>query len=931
MDQFRLRARIYLIACYFLGGLSLYWLLFSYQGQLRGEHVLLGGGLAVVAAICQVFVVDRRGTNGQRSDHLTLAPLFAALLLVPRPVLAVVIVFTFLPEWYFRRRSWFSQVFNIASFLIAATLAKLTFFYLTGHYRLEDPYLLLSMESINVLVVIPVFLGTNILLMALVLKLARNQSFQQSGLFTFESLLLELALICVGVGFAMSWLFDPLYGLLAALPLVLIFQALHVPNLKVEASTDPKTGLLNMRHFNLLMTWEFERATRSDEPFSLLMCDLDYLRNINNTYGHQAGDIVLQGIAEIIRRNTRVSDLAARFGGEEFVILLSNTDSKGAFQLAERLRSQLEQSRFDVGSQSGPIQATLSIGVASFPKDGRTAEVLMRQADLAVYEAKREGRNRVVIAGRKSRELAGQWAREHLLPMPATDISGPRSTPGRFWHFIDQVTRSSITGEAEMTSAATIAPKTATEEHAKGQSQVPQAAKPSPQMLAFIAIIVVVGLVGLWLGLPFASMPWLSVILFAGLAILAELLAVDVSNRSKISVSTIVILATAFLYGGIGILVATLPAAISMKIKASSPLHRMLFNFGTVLLSALCANWVFKTLVGSLFNKVSIDWKILTAVLAGLTFYAINHLLLCSVRGLSEGRKPWHIWHAEYRWLWPHYAVFGALALTIALVYDTFGPTSVIALMAPVAIMHLAIKQYMDHTRGYVSELRRMTDQLADSYEATLQALSRALDTRDEETEEHSRRVRRYTELIARRLGVSNQHLKDIARGALLHDIGKIGVPDAILLKPGKLDEEEAALMRKHPEIGYGMIAHIPFLSRAAQVVLHHHEAYDGSGYPSKLSGENIPLGARIFAVADAFDAMTTDRPYRKALPVATALAEIKRCRGKQFDPQIVDTFLSISPAELLAIRDDASPLAKTIELLAAEELDTDRELVDVS
>ena len=110
-----------------------------------------------------------------------------------------------------------------------------------------------------------------------------------------------------------------------------------------------------------------------------------------------------------------------------------------------------------------------------------------------------------------------------------------------------------------------------------------------------------------------------------------------------------------------------------------------------------------------------------------------------------------------------------------------------------------------------------------------------------------------------------------MVRGALLHDIGKIGVPDAILLKPGKLTAEEQEIMRRHPEIGYNMIVHIPFLAGAARIVLHHHEAYDGNGYPSRLAGAQIPLGARIFAIADTFDAMTSDRPYRRALPVAAA------------------------------------------------------------
>jgi HD-GYP domain-containing protein (c-di-GMP phosphodiesterase class II) len=135
-------------------------------------------------------------------------------------------------------------------------------------------------------------------------------------------------------------------------------------------------------------------------------------------------------------------------------------------------------------------------------------------------------------------------------------------------------------------------------------------------------------------------------------------------------------------------------------------------------------------------------------------------------------------------------------------------------------------------------------------------------------------------------------------------------VPDAVLLKPGYLTHAERALMRRHPAIGHAMITHIPFLARASEVVLHHHEAYDGSGYPAGLKGRAIPLGARIFAVADTFDSMTTDRPYRKALPWDVALAEITRCRGTQFDPAVVDALLAVPEHELRALAVGVNPAA---------------------
>jgi response regulator RpfG family c-di-GMP phosphodiesterase len=193
--------------------------------------------------------------------------------------------------------------------------------------------------------------------------------------------------------------------------------------------------------------------------------------------------------------------------------------------------------------------------------------------------------------------------------------------------------------------------------------------------------------------------------------------------------------------------------------------------------------------------------------------------------------------------------------------------------------------------------------QLQDTYKSTLEALGSALDTRDVGTEAHSRRVHGYSLSTARECGVPEEQLTDIAHGVLLHDIGKIGIPDAILLKPGPLTPEEWKVMRRHPEIGKRLIENIPFLCGAVPIVYHHHERWDGSGYPLGLRGEGIPLGARIFAVVDAFDAMTFDRPYSKAISFEAAKAEIRRCAGTHFDPSVVQSFLKVDETVLADIR----------------------------
>ena len=214
--------------------------------------------------------------------------------------------------------------------------------------------------------------------------------------------------------------------------------------------------------------------------------------------------------------------------------------------------------------------------------------------------------------------------------------------------------------------------------------------------------------------------------------------------------------------------------------------------------------------------------------------------------------------------------------------------------------------------------LRSTMQDLERSYDITLEAMGDALDLRDEETEGHSRRVTAYTIALAQAMGLESEELRIIARGAFLHDIGKIATPDSILLKPGKLSDEEMAVMKLHCERGYGIVRKIPFLREAAEIVYAHQERFDGTGYPRGLRGEQIPLGARIFAIADSLDAMTSDRPYRKGTTFAAAKQEIVQCVGKQFDPRIVDVFLSMPDETWLELRtkiEKPSPSIRPINL----------------
>ena len=242
----------------------------------------------------------------------------------------------------------------------------------------------------------------------------------------------------------------------------------------------------------------------------------------------------------------------------------------------------------------------------------------------------------------------------------------------------------------------------------------------------------------------------------------------------------------------------------------------------------------------------------------------------------------------------------------------------------------VAKQRYENHLEELVekrtAELDHTLNSLEDAYRSTLKALTAALETRDLETHGHSERVVTYSLRLGREYGLEASRMKSLEFGSLLHDIGKIGVPDLILRKPAKLTEEEWVLMREHPTHGQQILKGIEFLEGAARVVAQHHEKWDGSGYPLGLKGEEIDLCARIFAVADAFDAMTSDRVYRKGKPYRDAAKELDDWAGRQFDPKVVEAFHRVPPsdwAELHALslmpKDDELEVRRMVQMLESQ------------
>jgi diguanylate cyclase (GGDEF)-like protein len=299
-----------------------------------------------------------------------------------------------IPEWLKVRYAWFIQSFNICN----QTLNLMGAWAAAQLVLSASPVAELHARALAGLAACVVYVLLNHVLLGVMLKLARGHSLRSTGLFSLESLSTDLVLAGLGVVIWGLSGWNPWLIPFAISPLVLIQRSLSVPALQEDARVDPKTGLFNARHFAAALREELARAVRFERPMSIVMADLDLLRDINNTYGHLAGDAVLRGIAEIFRMELRDYDVPARFGGEEFALLLPETSAEQALEIAERIRRTVAETPFDGETSSEPVRATLSLGVAAYPEDGADANELIHQADLAVYRAKLQGRNRALSA-----------------------------------------------------------------------------------------------------------------------------------------------------------------------------------------------------------------------------------------------------------------------------------------------------------------------------------------------------------------------------------------------------------------------------------------------------------------------------------------------------------------------------------------------------
>jgi putative nucleotidyltransferase with HDIG domain len=362
------------------------------------------------------------------------------------------------------------------------------------------------------------------------------------------------------------------------------------------------------------------------------------------------------------------------------------------------------------------------------------------------------------------------------------------------------------------------------------------------------------------------------------LTLAMQMFSIGIYGRGSVSVSAIGILAGVYLLPTAPAMTVAALAAAAQWLRNRPRLYKGVFDVSNYALSAGAASLVYDA-VGS---------RNVGAILAGIVYVTINNGLLSFAMSLAEG-VAWHtVWLERFHWARFHFAVFGPLALAATIAYEQIGLLGLVAFTLPPALMILSVRQYLERTAAAVEEVRAANTKLRRAHRDTIAALSRSMEAKDVYTGGHTERVAAIAVALAQRLGFRNGDLEAVEIGALLHDIGKIGIPESILRKEGPLDEAEWAIMRTHPLVSDYILSELELQPIVRECARSSHERIDGNGYPDGLCAHEIPLPARIVFVADAFDALTSDRPYRTALPLMAALAEIEANAGTQFCPDVV-------------------------------------------
>jgi diguanylate cyclase (GGDEF)-like protein/putative nucleotidyltransferase with HDIG domain len=744
-----------------------------------------------------------------------------------------------------------------------------------------------------------VFTLLNHFMIGLVVWLARGENFLESGVFEGFTLMLDFTLLIMGAGAAVVWSFSQPAIVLIVIPLYLIYNTLRVPALERQTETDPKTGLYNARFFSQALDVELQKAKRDNKPLTVVMADLDLLRDINNTYGHIAGDEVLIGVAKIFKQSLRPEDISARFGGEEYAILIRGLEDDEVFDLIDGIRQQVEQAEFVVPSSVTPIKATMSFGIARRKGVDQFANDIIHNADLALYHAKLLGRNQTCIYTQDSfysifeKFADGQEA--PYIPKKVSIEERVEAFSAPTHPFSDEASAERVAHTPDRPSDE------------KTEIEPPKPVGPAPAakqwpIYLYIGALTAVALFMAVHLLNFSSkIDWLALGLLASLVVVAEWFSIDLYLRdTAVSTSAAPILAGVLLWGPSAAIILSLTFAISAAIKHRSQLNRLVFNFSNQLFAAM----VYTSLIlanGGGFGNWRMETQFMVCMASAAVVYFLTTAGVSIAVHLHQAVPIKRIWKEQYSWLAPMYLAIGVIGYALILIYQIAGLLGLTIVLVPMGILRLSQKQYMDHTRRSVEKLQESNARLeiqgakiSKLNEELLQSFSYVIDMRDPYVFGHSDHVVTYAVKIAKRIGLPDSQVELIRRAGLLHDIGKLGISEQILNKPERLEPHEFEVIKKHPVIGASILGKVESLQELVPIVRHHHERIDGRGYPDGLKGDSIPIGARIIALADAVEAMASDRPYKASFSIDQILEEIKAHSNTQFDPVVVNAFVDI-------------------------------------
>jgi putative nucleotidyltransferase with HDIG domain len=419
----------------------------------------------------------------------------------------------------------------------------------------------------------------------------------------------------------------------------------------------------------------------------------------------------------------------------------------------------------------------------------------------------------------------------------------------------------------------------------------------SPDIRLYLQVVVGVGslvLVQAVFGAARTPQPvaWLSLV---ALALLSGWFRLSVKSVSAtVGIDDTFCIAAALLFGPSVATLAVAAHSVVYTLRRRRPLAQVAFNAASLALSMWCSASTFFALarVGPLaFAHAAITPLVAPLLALTAVYFVLNSGLTATAVGLDSGQSPVAIWKQNFRWLWVGYLGAASVAFCLILLWQQQSLAAAAMVLPLLAIFHLTLQA----TFGRLDDARRHLGDLDRLYLSTVETLAMAIDAKDDVTHNHVRRVQAYAVGLARALNITDDlTLKAIEAAALLHDTGKLAIPERILNKPGKLTESEFDRMKEHVDIGADILSLVEFPYPVVPIVRAHHESWDGSGYPRGLIGSDIPIGARILSVVDCFDALTSDRPYRRKMSDAEAIAILRERQGKMYDPDVVDTFVRV-------------------------------------